>query len=175
MKLSAVLITTLALASVAVGFPHRPIGEDFHQERLNRFLNLLPEDLRAEIEDPIRTAVANGERPQIPAEIRDQIREHMSGLKQQHQHKLDRFMSMLPEELRQEVQAVLEQSAANGEFPRAPEELRNKIRDHFAAVKDERKQHLDKFQSLLSEDWSMDNALKLQKNSARKFGSISTT
>ncbi|EAT45880.1 AAEL002875-PA [Aedes aegypti] len=152
MKLSAFLITTLVLASAAMAFPQRPTGDESRLERLDRFLNLLPEDLRAEIEDSVRDAVANGKRPQISDEVRDQIREHMSGLKQQHQHKLNRFLSMLPEELRREVEAVLEQSAANGEFPKASEELRNKIRDHFAAMKEERKHRLDKFMSLLSEE-----------------------
>lgn len=104
MKLSALLFATLTLASVAIGFPHQPVG---NSENLGHFPSMVPDDLR-------------DSKPQ-----------------------LDRFAPLLPppKELRREVEAVLEQFASA--------ELKDKLREHFDALEDERRQNLDKFPGLL--------------------------
>ncbi|KXJ77873.1 hypothetical protein RP20_CCG006351 [Aedes albopictus] len=52
-------------------------------------------------------------------------------------------MSMLPEDLRQEVQVVLNQALINGERPHAPVELREKIREHFGQMKEAHRDQLE--------------------------------
>lgn len=95
MKLSALLFATVTLVSVAVGFPHQPVGDS---ENLGQFPSMVPDDLR-------------DSKPQ-----------------------LDRFAPLLPppKELRREVEAVLEQFASA--------ELKDKLREHFDALEDERRQ-----------------------------------
>ncbi|XP_053682983.1 golgin subfamily A member 6-like protein 4 [Sabethes cyaneus] len=133
------------------------------QEKLNRFLTALPEELRLQVEALVEEATATGQRPQVSDEIRQKIREHfkaqrygsnptMDDFFNRLPEKFDRMLSLLPEDLRQELQKLLEQAKINGERPRVPEVLRSKIREYFNSLKDTHRQHLDKFLSMLPED-----------------------
>ncbi|EDS25860.1 conserved hypothetical protein [Culex quinquefasciatus] len=141
-----VTVLVLAAIGVAAAYPQFTREQNSHEERLNRFLGLLPENLRQEIETVLRQSHATGTRPEWSPELRDQIREHMTSHKEFHRDRLNRFLAMLPEDLRQEVNNLYEQSAATGEYPRISEDLGNRIRAHFAA------QHQFSFMTTLPED-----------------------
>lgn len=147
-----VAVLVLATIGIAAAYPQFTREQNSHEERLNRFLELLPENLRQEVETVLRQSHATGTRPEWSPELRDQIREHMTSHKELHRDRLNRFLSMLPEDLRQEVHDLHEQSAATGEYPRISEDLRNRIRAHFAAQHQSRYHRLTKFMTTLPED-----------------------
>lgn len=143
MKLASI-VTVLAV--VAVGVSARPRGE--MREKLQQYLAMVPEDIRAELVNAIR----NQEQPS--AEFYEKVRQQLLGQLEENQRfrefaeeKYNQFLGMLTPELREEVGSLMENWMATGELPQADEELRNKMEQHFKQLK---QSHFEQFLARLS-------------------------
>uniref|UniRef100_A0A182SRP0 Uncharacterized protein n=1 Tax=Anopheles maculatus TaxID=74869 RepID=A0A182SRP0_9DIPT len=145
MKLASIVVV---LAMVAVGVSARPRPNADLREKLQQYLAMVPEDIRAELE----TAIRNREQPS--AAFFDKVREQLLVQLQENQRfrefaeqKYNQFLGMLTPELREEVGSLLENWISTGDVPHADEELRTKLQQHFQQLK---QSHVEQFLARLS-------------------------
>ncbi|XP_003436093.2 uncharacterized protein LOC11176139 [Anopheles gambiae] len=139
----------IVLALVAVGvsaMPARPHGDA--REKLHEYLALVPEDIRAELE----TAIRNREKPSDAffAKVREQMLTQLAEnqrFREFAEQKYAQFLGLLTPELREEVDALMQNWIQTGSVPHADEELRGKMQQHFQQLK---QSHFEQFLARLS-------------------------
>ncbi|XP_052870203.1 uncharacterized protein LOC128275663 [Anopheles cruzii] len=104
---------------------------EFAERQYERALRLLPLELRADVNAVVQGWLINGGVPQASEALRTKLADHFRQLKAVH---FERFLSVLSPELREEVQAVIQQ-VMQGAQPQFNPELFERVREHVQQLK----------------------------------------
>uniref|UniRef100_A0A182LU40 Uncharacterized protein n=1 Tax=Anopheles culicifacies TaxID=139723 RepID=A0A182LU40_9DIPT len=144
MKLASVVV----LALVAVGVSAMPRPNADHREKLREYMEMIPEDIRAEL----ITAIRNHEKPsdaffeKVRQELLSQLQENQR-FREFAEQKYKKFLDMLTPELRDEVDTMTQGWINGGVLPHTDEALSAKLKQHFQQLK---QSHFEQFLSKLS-------------------------